>query len=95
MIEADDAGDFPGVAVFSPDHDKLESAALVFAILFVAETVLSDLNRPEVLDGRISLDVSENSQPKLHLCDIPGSSDRGQFACHSMRGHLSPVDLSP
>ena len=51
MPVTDYTRDFPRVIIFPPDHGELECATVIFAILFMAKAMFTDLDRAMIFDG--------------------------------------------
>ena len=52
MVVAHDAGDSPSAGLLLPDHHELGVAAVVAAVLDVAEALGGDVHGPVALDGK-------------------------------------------
>lgn len=76
MTVADHARDFPLIADIPPEMDELETAAIRFSVLHVAELMRSELDRAEILDRmdtqrsrqKVSLDAIVAAEHSAESC---------------------------
>ncbi len=57
VVKADDPGNLPSLAIFPPNHHKLEGAAVILALLLMAKLMFPDLDGSVALD-RIDLEAA-------------------------------------